>query len=237
VNGHLRAVVLPLVAATLLSSGCDDRSSATKSDESARHREAFSRFAERVRKIRADSTRREEETKCPDAAIKARLEGRQPVLAIASYDALAPFSDPNATPFAGDGAHYQTLTSAAVRSIRPPTPTAADSAVIDALFKAQRLEKEHSHLGVLRTEKLEAPKLEGDRFSAGHFSGWLAIYDLGSGKRECVATVEADSSGELVGTTRDARDRVMWKDFVANVREAVHSGAKRVSEVLVVDLE
>jgi hypothetical protein len=233
----MRAVVLPLLAATLLFFGCDDRRSATTTDDSARHRDAFARFTERMQKIRADSARHGEETRCPDEAIRARLDGRRPVLAIASYEAMAPFSDPSASPFAGDAASYEKLTSATFRAIHPPTPTAADNAVVDALFKAQTLEKEHSHLGVLRAAKLEPPKLEGDRFSAGHFSGWLAIYDLGSGKRECVADVEADSSGELVGTTRQARDRVMWKDFVSNIREAVHSGVKRVSESLVVDLE
>jgi hypothetical protein len=115
--------------------------------------------------------------------------------------------------------------------------SAGDTAVVDALFRAQKLEKEHSHLGVLRAEKLDPPQLEGERFSAGHLSGWLAIYDLASGRRECVATVEAASSGELVGTSHQARDRVMWNDFVGNVREAVHSAVKRVSEVLVVDLD
>jgi len=233
----MRSVVLPLFAAMALSTSCDDRSSSTKNEDSTRHREAFARFAERVQKIRSDSTHGGDEAKCPDAAIKARLGERRPVLAVASYEALAPFSDPSAKPFSGDAERWEKLTSSAVRAIRPPTASAGDTAVVDALFRAQKLEKEYSHLGVLRAEKLEPPKLEGERFIAGHLSGWLAIYDLASGRRECVATVEAQSSGELVGTTRQARDRVMWNDFVGNVREAVHSAAKRVSEVLVVDLD
>jgi len=233
----MRTVALPLLAAMALSTSCDDRSSQAKTEDSTRHREAFTRFAERVQKIRSDSTHGGDETKCPDAAIEARLGQRRPVLAVATYDALAPFADPSASPFSGDGKRWEKLTSSAVRAIRPPSASAGDTAVVDALFRAQKLEKEYSHLGVLRAEKLQAPQLEGERFSAGRLSGWLAIYDLASGRRECIAAVEAESSGELVGTSRQARDRVMWNDFVGNVREAVHSAAKRVSTVLVVDLD
>jgi hypothetical protein len=83
---------------------------------------------------------------------------------------------------------------------------------------------------VLRAAVREAPKLNGEHFTGGKYSGILVVFDLEKAQPLCQAKVEAGSSTEVAGSI-DSQDpeAALWNDFASNLRDAVHAAAKRVA--------
>lgn len=226
-----------LVVLTVAGPACDDK--ASDKDENAQRTEAFAAVARRYSVMRAatPSSIGADASPCPDEAIAKNAKGGRPLLAVTEYEVLARFDAPGTDPWSGERARYRRLTTPAFAAIDPPAPGASSKAWIDALFKTKKLEEEYSYLGVLRTVKDVPPRLEGEAFTPGSFEGVVAVFEIGREKPMCMAKVSAVSSGELVGTSKQARTTVMWNDYVGNIKTALRDSVRSISKVLVPDLE
>lgn len=225
------------LALLVLLAACDKRPDDRAGAERAQHAEAFASVARRYLAMREASAKPgTPPADCPDAAIEKNAKGGRPSLGVTELEVLGRFADPAANPWTGERAHYLALTTPGFAAIVPPPAEAETKRWIDALYKAQTFERDHPYLAVLRADKRVPPRLDGDAFSPGSLEGVLLVFEIGHDQPMCVARVSATSSGELVGTSRQAREAVMWKDWVGNIKTALHDAARSMSKVLVLDL-
>ncbi|MBX3129780.1 MAG: hypothetical protein KF718_23895 [Polyangiaceae bacterium] len=229
------------VAVVLAAAGCEQKGDALTERTGARagsDRSAseLAKYAARLAALHAATPADADERVCPDEELAARFDGGVGRLAIAEHAFLARFAGDATDPYAGDGARYKTLTTASLRVIRPPASITSSAQATDALWNAQKLEREYSHIAVLRSRERAGPNMKGDELVSGKLSGVLVVFEIGKSTPLCVARVEAASSDGVAGVEGKAREDAIWNDFVGNVRSSLAAGVKRITKRLDVDI-
>jgi hypothetical protein len=169
------------------------------------------------------------EAGCTDDELRLRLEGGYARALLADYDYLGWYHQAAGDPYQGPQERWQLLTARSLLAVAPPASIDNKKAAIDALFRLQGLRAEYQYLAVVRATQRELPRLEGERFHAGAFQGWLMVFEVAAAKRWCQARVSAHSSTEIVGTERQARERVIWLDFQRHLRRELHAALARIT--------
>ncbi len=91
------------------------------------------------------------------------------------------------------------------------------------------------YLGVYLPSEARLPKVSGDDFTGGKLSGWLVIYDLNSFERICQAPILARSSDEVEfdpGSVLDDFPQAVQRDFGRAVEQATTESLEMISEQL-----
>ncbi len=227
----------------MMATGCDDqRDTANPRGSGARggertHKELTehaARLATHYRVKAPDETA--EERKCPDEELARAIEGGVGNLAIAEHGFLRRFAEESPDLYAGEGQRFKSLTTASLRVLRPPRNAKTASQATDALWNAQKFEREYTHLGVLWSRKRTGPSMQGDQLVSGTFQGVLVVFELGREKPLCQTQIEAGSSAGVTGVEGRAREDAIWNDFVSNVRTAIAAGVKRITARLNPDI-
>ncbi len=178
-----------------------------------------------------------QEASCDEKALSDE-EGNPGALVVGEHTFLARLQKPELDPYAGAGAPFKALTTPALRILVPAGRVQTPQQGIDALWNAQKLERDYTHLGVLRADQRVGPRLDGDKFHGGEYSGVLIIFRLGTPPQQlCQARIEAKSSENVAGAQGDAREAALWNDFLSNLKNEVHAAAKRIAPGLRVDLD
>jgi hypothetical protein len=233
---RLRGTIVAVALAGLASTaGCDKGGSAPDQHpddgkELAETRQKIDHIVKRLTSIyeRTPEPAKAEEEAC--TAAELGLDGGVGQLAIGEHRYLARYAHPERESYAGAEARWKELTTPSLRVVTPSARATNKQQAIDALWNAKKLMREITHLGVLRAAVREAPKLNGEHFTGGKYSGILVVFDLEKAQPLCQAKVEAGSSTEVAGSI-DSQDpeAALWNDFASNLRDAVHAAAKRVA--------
>lgn len=228
-----------LIGAVLLSLSCrSDEGVARAASEAEAKRSRLTAFNDRMSKLRGgvESVPREERP-CSESAIERRLRGRESKLLLVDQAYLGRFADPGLDPYGGEAARWKFLTGPALRAIPLFQQPPADPALTDAVFKTVKLDETYVYAAVLRGDRREPPRLEGERFHAGILEGWLVLAELKGGPALCATRVSARSSEEVAGRGGQTPNDVLWRDFVRQVRNELDQAAQRLSSRFQVDLE
>ncbi|MCB9582144.1 MAG: hypothetical protein H6717_34230 [Polyangiaceae bacterium] len=232
----IRSSAVAALVVAGLASGCDKGGSAADQhpDDGKELQETRGKIDALTKPLIEMHARTPEPAKAEEKPCEGLAGGR---MAIAEYEYLGRFAHPDRVPYSGSDARWKELTTPALRVVTPSARAATQQQAIDALWNVKKLGREYAYLGVLRASERTGPKLDGERFSGGKYSGILQVFDLEKAKPLCSAKLSATSSTEVAGSI-NAKDRedVLWNDFMSNVRDAVYAGAKRVAPDLNVDL-
>ncbi|MEZ4223058.1 MAG: hypothetical protein R3B13_19095 [Polyangiaceae bacterium] len=177
------------------------------------------------------------EQNCPDDDIAKEQEGKSGRLLIVEQAFLERFVRPDLDPYAGTGARFKPLTTPAMRILIPAVRAGTRQQAIDALWNAKKVEREYTHVGVLRATKRVGPVLEGQSYRAGVYEGAVEIFALGQTTRLCAASVSAESGEGFATQAGKSGEDAAWADFTVRVRDAVHAAVCRVSKRLDVDVD
>lgn len=236
-----RLQLYALVALCVAAAACrSSEREGTIQGEPVQDSPAFQRvrdFAARLSAMRtvALSTATLTETPCPDDRIKKRLGSGGGRLLAAEARSLARFGGPEIE--AAPEQRWQFLTTSALRAVQAPKEIAGRVAAIEAADRIRQIEEGYRHLAIFVTIERRAPSLEGSRFLAGTFSGWVVIFDLGTKEKLCAAHVEAQSSEEVAALPATRKEEALWNDYALRVRQALDNVVGRITRHLVLDLD
>lgn len=211
-------------------------------DKSASTHPAFTQaaaFAERLTNIRAAAEKMEAsgEKACDDAAIRRALGSEAGRALAAESGYLARYGDPTAAPrYRGGDERWQFLTTPALRAIRGPVELESQTAAIDTAYGIKQLLGEYRYLAVVRATTRRLPKMTGDRFEAGAFSGWIGLFNLQTGALVCQARVDTQSGPDVAAKEGTSPERALWNDFAMRVRRALDDSMGRITRHLRLDL-
>ena len=166
---------------------------------------------------------------CPDDALRLKLDGGYTRALLADFDYLGWYHKVAQNPYQGPKERWNVLTARSLLSVAHPDSVDNRKTAIDALYRLQGLRAEHEYVAVVRATQQRLPRLDGERFHAGVFQGWLMVFEVPAAKRLCQARVAAHSSTEIVGTERQARERVIWLDFQRHLRRELHAALARIT--------
>jgi hypothetical protein len=175
------------------------------------------------------------EAPCPDDRIKKRLGSGGGRLLAAEARSLARFGGPEIE--AAPEERWKFLTTSALRAVKAPKEITGQVAAIDSADRIRQLEEDYRHLAIFVAIERRAPSLEGSRFLAGTFSGWVVIFDLGTKEKLCAAHVEARSSEEVAALPATRKEEALWNDYALRVRQALDDVVGRITRHLVLDLD
>ncbi len=194
---------------------------------------AFDRRLAVIQRAVADAARVEDQA-CPDAAIDKQLHGSTGSVLLADYAFLGRFA--GKPPVAQQG-RFKSLTTPALRDVALPADLHTQKQATDALWKIQKLQRDHPYLAVLRASHRELPHMEGKRFHPGVLSGGLFVFDLSTGKQLCRARVDAHSSEQVAGMKGQDRAQALQNDFSLRLRQELDRALSRVSQQLELDFD
>jgi hypothetical protein len=175
------------------------------------------------------------EKQCPDERITRALEGEPGRVVAVEHGFLDRFAG-GTDLYAGAGARFKGLTTPAFRILVPSARATSKQQAVDALWNIKKLEREYTHIGVLRAKTRSGPTLEGDKYQGGTFSGALFVVEMGKVEVLCAAEIRAESSESFATKAGSSADDAAFADYVSRVRGAVHDGLKRISKRLELDL-
>ncbi len=230
--GAFLALVLVVV---LVGTGCEERtSSVVDSDLAQRHRRDVQEFTERLRKLRAavPAPEKLQEEPCPDEDLEHELDGGYGRMLLVDYEFLDRYGRDAAGVYAGERSRWSFLSARLLRDLDRVSQLPETKRDIDALVRIQKLDREYDHVAVLRTKRREAPRIEGDKFHGGVFEGWLVVFEWDTRRRLCQAEIMAESSPEVAGLSRQARDEVLWRDFRRRIDVGMDDAVRRLSRRL-----
>ena len=238
--------VVLVAAACLVVAGCHSRTSPGSGEqadpEAARELVGLEKrvgaFQQRLVAIRraVPDAANVDDQPCPDAAIEKKLGGSSGSLLLADYDYLVRYAGGSADPYAGDHQRWKLLTTPELRVVPPRSAVHTTKQANDALWNIKKVQRDYDYIGVIRSSQRELPRLDGDRFHAGVFSGGLFVFDLASGKPLCRARVDAHSSEQAAGVKGQSAADVLWNDFSMKLRQDLDAALSRITKQLTLDL-
>lgn len=198
----------------------------------AADRTAVAEFASRLTRIGVAAAAVSVERACPEPKPHEEPFG---AALVTDADVLRRIARGDAPPASAQGVDpWRPLTSEALANLSLAAP-ASDDAARDLHFRIVELERRYRHLAVVRADERVAPELRGDRFVAGKFTGWLAVFDLSRTELVCATEVGAASSAEVAGRAEQGRLEVIRRDFALNLRLELDRAAGRLSPALTLD--
>ncbi|HMR04134.1 MAG TPA: hypothetical protein PKA88_00085 [Polyangiaceae bacterium] len=177
------------------------------------------------------------EKPCPDEAISRALKGDPGRVVITEHAFLSRFAGTGADLYAGTGAKFKSLTAPAFRILLPSTRATSRQQSIDALWNIKKVEREYTHIGVLRAATRTGPTVTGEKFQTGKYAGVLLIFEMSKTEVLCAAEIQAENSESFATQAGRSADDAAWADYISQVRGAVHAGVRRISKRLELDLE
>jgi len=219
----------------LVGAGCDETPASGVGPElAARHRRDVQTFQERLRKLRAavPAPEKLQEQPCPDAELEHELDGGYGPMLLIDYEFLERYGRDGGGVYSGARGRWSFLTASLLRDLDRVSQQSEAQRDVNALVRIQKLEREYDHVAVLRTERREAPRLEGAKFHGGVFEAWLVVFEWDTLRRLCQAEIIAQSSPEVAGLASQRQDEVLWRDYRRRIARGMDDAARRLSRRL-----
>ena len=229
------ALLMLATAVAGAGGGCDEKPAGAVDPVVAdRQQQQVAAFTERLRKLReaVPAPKKLQEEPCPDEDLEQQFDGGYGAMLLVDYEFLDRYGRDADGVYSGERSRWSFLSGRLLRDIDRASRLSEAKRNVETLIHVQQLEREYEYVAVLRTQRREAPRLEGAKFHGGEFEAWLVVFEWDTLRRLCQAEIIAQSSTEVAGISGQARDQVLWRDFRRRIDLGMDDAVRRLTRRL-----